>query len=133
MATQPADISALIPLAATIGIEISSADPQEVRGVLPWRADLCTTAGILHGGSLMALGDTLGAVCASLNLPEGATTATIESKTNFFRAVRDGAVEGSSRPLHVGRTTIVAQTDLRDSRGKLVAQITQTQAVIQAA
>jgi 1,4-dihydroxy-2-naphthoyl-CoA hydrolase len=79
----------------------------------------------------MAFADTLGGVCAFLNLPEGATsTATVESKTNFFRAVREGRVEGVTRPLHVGRTLIVVQTDLRDDDQRRVAQVTQTQAVL---
>jgi uncharacterized protein (TIGR00369 family) len=78
----------------------------------------------------MATADTVGAVCAFLNLPEGANTSTIESKTNFFRGVREGAVRAVTRPLHVGRTTIVVQTDLTDDQGKRVAQVTQTQAVI---
>lgn len=78
----------------------------------------------------MSFADTLGALCAFLNLPAGAATSTIESKTNFFRAVRRGSVEGISRPLHVGRTTIVVQTDLLDGEGRRVAQVTQTQAVL---
>ena len=78
----------------------------------------------------MPLADSTGATCAFLNLPEGAGTSTIESKTNFFRAVRDGHVEAVSTPLHVGRTTIVIQTDVRDARGKRVALVTQTQAVL---
>jgi 1,4-dihydroxy-2-naphthoyl-CoA hydrolase len=65
-----------------------------------------------------------------VNLPPGAVTSTIESKTNFFRAVRGGVVTATCRPLHVGRTTIVAQTNLTDDQGKLVAQVTQTQAVL---
>ena len=99
---------------------------------MPWREELCTTFGALHGGAMMAMADSVGAVCAFLNLPAGATTSTIESKTNFFRGVRDGAVGATSRPLHVGRTTIVVQTDLTDDRGKRVAQVTQTQAVLAA-
>jgi uncharacterized protein (TIGR00369 family) len=79
----------------------------------------------------MALADSAGALCASLNLPEGATgTATIESKTNFFRAVREGHVDATSRVLHSGRTTIVVETDVRDAAGKHVARVTQTQAVL---
>ena len=81
----------------------------------------------------MAYADTLGAICAFLNLPQGTTTSTIESKTNFFRGVREGSVHSTTRPLHVGRTTIVVQTDLTDDRGKRVAQVTQTQAVIASA
>jgi uncharacterized protein (TIGR00369 family) len=84
----------------------------------------------MHGAALMTLADTLGGVCAFLNLPSGAATSTIESKTNFFRGVREGWVEALTTPLHVGRTTIVVQTDLSDDRGKRVAQVTQTQAVI---
>jgi uncharacterized protein (TIGR00369 family) len=113
-----------------LGIEIGAAEPEEVRGTLPWRADLCTSGGILHGGALMAFADTLGGVCAFLHLPEGAGTATVESKTNFFRPVRDGVVTGVARPLHVGRTFIVVQTDLTDGDDRRVAQVTQTQAVL---
>ena len=84
----------------------------------------------MHGGAVMTLADTLGAVCAFLNLPPDSATSTITSSTNFFRAVREGEVRGVSRPLHVGRTTIVVQTELRDANDKLVALVTQTQAVL---
>ena len=97
---------------------------------MDWDADRCTIGGALHGGALMTLADSVAAVCAFLNLPEGASTSTIESKTNFFRGVRDGAVIATARPLHVGRTTIVVQTDLRDLDDKRVAIVTQTQAVL---
>jgi uncharacterized protein (TIGR00369 family) len=119
-----------IPLAKLIGIELVAAGPDEVRGKLPWAPERCTTTAVLHGGVLMAFADTLGAVCALVNLRPGENTSTIESKTNFFRAVRSGTVEGITRPLHVGRTTIVVQTDLLDSDGRRVAQTTQTQAVL---
>jgi uncharacterized protein (TIGR00369 family) len=88
------------------------------------------TDGVMHGGALMSLADSAGAVCAFLNLPQGATTSTIESKTNFFRALRSGRALAVSTPLHAGRTTIVVQTDLRDEDGKRVALVTQTQAVL---
>jgi uncharacterized protein (TIGR00369 family) len=78
----------------------------------------------------MTLADSLGGVCAFLNLPEGAKTSTIESKTNFFRSLRSGTLHGESRPLHVGRTTIVVVTDLVDDDGKRVAHVVQTQAVL---
>ena len=119
-----------MPFATKLGLRIDHATPEEVRGRLDWAADLCTSAGILHGGALMSLADSTGATCAFLNLPPGAGTSTIESKTNFFRAVREGHIEAISRPLHVGRTTIVVQTDVVDANGKRVAQITQTQAVL---
>ncbi len=124
------DIAAVAPFAGLLGMEVTAADPEEVRGTLAWAEERCTAAGILHGGALMGFADTLGGVCAFLNLPDGATTATVESKTNFFRAVRDGTVTGVARPLHVGRSFIVVQTDVEDDRGRRVAQVTQTQAVL---
>jgi len=122
-----------MPFASLIGAELVASSPQEVRGRMAWSEERCTTFGVLHGGAIMALADSVGAYCAALNLPEGAGTATIESKTNFFRAVREGHVEAVSTPLHVGRTTIVIQTDVFDAAGKRVARITQTQAVLSGA
>lgn len=121
-----------MPFSVACGIELDAAAADEVRGHMAWQADRCTTGGILHGGALMTLADSLGGVCAFLNLPEGAGTSTIESKTNFMRAVRGGAAHGTTRPLHVGRQTIVLTTEIRDDDGKLVAAVTQTQAVLQA-
>jgi uncharacterized protein (TIGR00369 family) len=121
-----------LPFAQLAGIELTAATPQEVRGHMDWREDLCTLGGVLHGGALMTLADTVGAACAFLNLPEGAGTATIESKTNLLRAVRSGRVEATATPIHVGRTMIVVQTDLRDDQGRRVALTTQTQAVLPA-
>ncbi len=126
------DLLAGMPLASTLGIQLDTATPSEVRGHLDWAPHLCTLGGILHGGTLMALADTLGALCAYLNLPDGANTATIESKTNFFRAVREGTLHSLSQPLHVGRTTIAVQTDLADGQQRLAARITQTQAILPA-
>ena len=124
------DVAAVAPFAGLLGLEVAAADAEEVRGSLAWAEERCTAGGILHGGALMGFADTLGGVCAFLNLPDGATTATVESKTNFFRAVRGGTVTGVSRPLHFGRTFIVVQTDLTDDEGRRVAQVTQTQAVL---
>jgi 1,4-dihydroxy-2-naphthoyl-CoA hydrolase len=124
------DVAAVAPFAGLLGLEVTDASAGEVRGALAWAEERCTAGGIMHGGALMGLADTLGGVCAFLNLPQGATTATIESKTNFFRAVRGGTVTGVTRPLHVGRSFIVVQTDLTDDDGRRVAQVTQTQAVL---
>jgi 1,4-dihydroxy-2-naphthoyl-CoA hydrolase len=124
------DVAAVAPFAGLLGIEVASAEAEEVRGTLAWAEERCTAGGILHGGALMGFADTLGGLCAFLNLPAGATTATIESKTNFFRAVREGTVTGVTRPLHVGRSFIVVQTDLTDDQERRVAQVTQTQAVL---
>jgi 1,4-dihydroxy-2-naphthoyl-CoA hydrolase len=126
------ELVAAMPFAAKLGIGVERADAEEVRGRLDWAEDLCTAGGILHGGALMALADSLGGLCAFLNMPAGSRTATIESKTNFFRPVSEGHVEGVAKPLHVGRTVVVVQTDLHDAAGRRVAQVTQTQAVIPA-
>lgn len=118
-----------MPFAVMLGVELLDARPELVRGRLEWTPELCTSGGLMHGGALMALADTCGGVCAFLNLPDGALgTATIESKTNFLRAVRDGAVTASTRPLHAGRTTIVLESELAREDGALVAKVTQTQA-----
>jgi len=125
-----AQLVSAMPFAAALGIELTEASPTEVRARLPWNPGNCTVGGILHGGAFMAFADTVGAVCAFLNLPEGASTATLESKTNLFRAVKDSAVIAVSKPLHAGKMTIVAQTDLFDEQERRVAQVTQTQAVL---
>jgi 1,4-dihydroxy-2-naphthoyl-CoA hydrolase len=120
----------MMPFAAVLGIEGVTAMPEQVTGRVRWQESRCTSLGVLHGGVLMALADSIGAYCAVLNLPEGAGTSTIESKTNFLRAVRSGYVEARARPLHVGRTTIVVDTELYDDQGRLVGRVTQTQAVL---
>jgi uncharacterized protein (TIGR00369 family) len=121
---------AMMPFAAGLGIVLDAAAPGEVRGRMAWAPERCTSGGILHGGVLMALADSLGGICAFLNLPPGALTATTSSATVFTRAVRSGEVSAVTRPLHVGRTVIVVQTDLTDDAGRRVAQVTQTQAVL---
>jgi 1,4-dihydroxy-2-naphthoyl-CoA hydrolase len=131
-AQSPAEqIAATIPYAAVLGIVLEEATPQLARGSLSWSPERCTTSGVMHGGAIMSLADTVGAVCAFLNLPPGANTATVESATNFFRGVRAGTLHATARPLHVGRSFIVVQTELTDDQGRLVGQTTQTQAVIQ--
>ena len=128
--TNPDQLLALMPFAVQLGIELDAAAPEEVRGRLAWAPERCTAGRVMHGGALMALADTLGGVCAYLNLPAGAQTTTINSSTSFMRAVREGEVTAVARPLHAGRTVIVVQTDLTDSAGKRVAQVTQSQAVL---
>jgi 1,4-dihydroxy-2-naphthoyl-CoA hydrolase len=122
-------VNAQMPLGATLGIR-TFGGPDEVDATLEWAPELCTAAGVLHGGALMALVDSAGGVCAFLNLPAGASTATIESKTNFLGAVREGTVLARARPLHIGKTTIVIETDVFDAAGRRVARTTQTQAVL---
>ena len=126
-------LHSIVPLSATLGIELHEATPERVRLQLDWREELCTAGGMLHGGALMSLADTAGAVCAFLNLPEGGSgTTTIESKTNLLAAVRAGTVTATTTPLHTGGSLIVAETELRDADGRLVAKTTQTQAVLRA-
>ncbi|MBB5119265.1 hotdog fold thioesterase [Streptomyces eurocidicus] len=125
-----ADLLAAMPLASHLGVTLDEATPEATRGSLAWSAELCTVGGVLHGGALMTLADAVGAVCAYLNLPAGAGTSTVESKTNFLRAVRSGGVHATARPLHVGGTVVVVQTDLRDDESRLVGQTTQTQLVL---
>ena len=126
-----AQVAAAAPFTSFLGIEMVSASAHEVRAQLAWSEDRCTAGGILHGGALMGLADNVGGFCAFLNLPDSAGgTATIESKTNFFSPVRGGHVHAVARPLHTGRRTIVVDTELYDDAGKLVARVTQTQAVL---
>ena len=124
------ELSEAMPFARAAGVELVAAAPEEVRARLAWTAERCTAGGILHGGALMTLADSAGGLCAYLNLPDGATTATVESKTNFLRPVPAGSVEAVARPVNVGRRLILVQTELRDGDGRLVALTTQTQAVV---
>ena len=124
-------VAAAAPFTTRLGMEFVTASPEEVRAQLAWDESLCTAGGALHGGALMAFADNVGGFCAFLNLPDGARgTATIESKTNFFAAIRSGHVSAVSRPLHVGKRTIVVDTELYDDDARLVARVTQTQAVL---
>jgi len=124
-------VNAQMPLGDALGIRTFGA-PDEVDATIAHAPELCTAGGVLHGGVLMTLADTAGAVCAFLNLPPGTRTVTIESKTNFLGAIREGEALARARPLHVGRTTIVVETDVLDADGRRVARTTQTQAVLPA-
>jgi uncharacterized protein (TIGR00369 family) len=125
-------LHALIPLAGLLGIRVARAGAAAVELTMDWREDRTTGGGVLHGGAIMSLADTAGAVCAFLNLPSDAQgTTTIESKTNLLAAVRGGEVSAVASPLHTGRTIIVVETELRGD-GRLVAKTTQTQAVLRA-
>jgi 1,4-dihydroxy-2-naphthoyl-CoA hydrolase len=124
------DFALVMPFAVTLGITIDTATKDEVTGTLLYDESRTTVGGALHGGALMALADSVGAVCAFLNLPPGATTSTTSSSTVFLRGVRAGAVTATARPLHVGRRTIAVSTELRDEQHRLVAQVTQSQAVL---
>ena len=119
----------LMPLARELGITLVEASPERVLATLEWEPRLCTAGGILHGGALMSLADTTGALVAFLGLPAGSTTATITSTTQLFRPVNGGTVSAEAVPLHRGRTTVTVQTSLRNADQRLVAQTTQIQAI----
>jgi len=120
-----------MPLAALLGFEAVEGSPDGVVLRGGWAEERCTAAGVLHGGYLMALADSAAATLAFLDLPEGAATSTIEAKTNFVAAVREGTVTARAELVHKGRTTIVVQTDVTDESGRLVSRTLQTQAVLQ--
>jgi uncharacterized protein (TIGR00369 family) len=119
------------PFPTLMGVEVLSAEKAAVRAKLVVRPDLCTAGNIMHGGAIMAFADTLGAIGTVLNIPREAGTTTIESKTNFLSAAREGTtVHAEATPIHVGKKTCVFQTRITREDGKLVAIVTQTQMVL---
>ena len=132
---EPIDPSRIGPLhegtlSALLGIEFVEASRDRLVAHLTIRDELRTVGGALHGGTLMAFADTLGAVAPVLNLPAGAGTTTLESKTNFFAAGREGVVRAEATPLHRGKRTQVWQTRVTDASGRLLSLTTQTQMVL---
>lgn len=122
-----------LPFAKLLGLELITVTPDKVEAALHVREELCTRPAVLHGGVVMALADTLGAIATLANLAEGATTTTIESKTNFFAAVPLGeTARAECTPLHRGRTTMVWHTKITRNDGRLAALVIQTQLVIPA-
>lgn len=120
-----------LPFAKLLGVEVVSASPERIVGELTVRDDLCTRPAVLHGGAIMAFGDTLGAIGTVINLPEGAGTTTIESKTNFVAPAPAGTrVIGEATPVHRGKRTMIWQTRITTPEGRLVALVTQTQLVL---
>lgn len=121
----------IMPLARLMGIRLVEQSPDRVVAEMTVREDLCTTNSILHGGAYMAFADTIGAVATVLNLPPGAGTTTVESKTNFISAIRAGEIaRAECTPVHRGKTTQVWTTRILRPDGKLAAIITQTQMVL---
>ncbi|MEQ1874978.1 MAG: PaaI family thioesterase [Ilumatobacteraceae bacterium] len=118
-----------MPFCEELNITTQLATAERVTLTIEWAAELCTIGGVMHGGAIMSLADSAGAICAFLNLPDGATgTSTIQSSTNLLAAVRTGTVEATATPLHAGKSTVVVVTEVRNE-GRLVAVTTQTQAV----
>ena len=120
-----------LPFAELLGIRVTAAAPDRVLAEMTVRPELCTTPDVLHGGAIMAFADTLGAMGTVLNLPAGAGTTTIESKTNFMAPALSGTtITGEATPLHLGRRTMVWQTRITNAQGRLVAVVIQTQLVL---
>src|SRR5437868_14446617 len=123
-------VSELPSFTRFLGVNVLQRTPERSEAELSVREELCNRRGVLHGGAVMALGDTLGGMTAAISLPDGGRTATIESKTNFFAAVAKGdTARAVCVPLHRGRTTIVLETRISRGDGKLAAIVTQTQLI----
>ena len=126
----PSTFAATMPFAVHSGVEITAADLGAVVGHLDWSEARCTTGGLMHGGALMTLADSLGAVAAFLHLPEGAGTATVSSNTTLVRGLREGRATGTATVVNAGRRFITVRTDVVDDAGKLLTTTTQVQAVL---
>src|SRR3954469_3209343 len=126
----PSQLLALMPFAVETGVSLDAAAPDEVAGSLPWAPERRTAGGLMHGGALMTLADSVGAGCAFLNLPAGASTSTVSSTTSLVRGVRSGAAHAVARPAHVGRSFILVEVEISNDDGRLVARTTATQAVL---
>jgi 1,4-dihydroxy-2-naphthoyl-CoA hydrolase len=123
-------VADLPPFTKLLGVNVLHRSPERSEAELIVREELCNRRGVLHGGAVMALGDTLGGMTAIMSLPDGGRTATIESKTNFFAAVPKGdTAHAVCIPLHRGRTTMVLETRITRGDGKLAAIVTQTQLI----
>jgi len=126
----PAALLATMPFAVHAGVEITAASRDRVVGHLDWAPERCTIGGLLHGGALMTLADSLGAVAAFLHLPEGAGTATISASTVLMRGATQGRVTGTAKVVNAGRRFITVQTDLVDDADRPISSTTQVQAVL---
>lgn len=123
----------IMPFSKLMGVRLVETSPDRVVAEMPVREDLCTANHICHGGAYMAFADAIGAVATVINLPEGTRTTTIESKTNFIGAIKAGEIaRAECTPVHKGGTTMVWQTKILRSDGKLAAVVTQTQLVMPA-
>lgn len=126
----PSQLAAAMPFAVHVGVVVERASKQSVAGHLEWSPELCTMGGILHGGALMTLADTLGAIAAFLHLPAGAGTATVSSNTALMRPGGKGRVSGVATVINAGRRFITVRVDLSDENGKPISSTTQVQAVL---
>ncbi|HSU76920.1 MAG TPA: PaaI family thioesterase [Burkholderiales bacterium] len=119
-----------IGLVAHLGIEFVEISADRVVARLTVTDKLLTTTGVVHGGTLMAFADTIGAAGTVANLAEGQRTATLESKTNFIAGTKSGVIQAVATPIHKGRRTQVWETRITDEGGKLLSVTTQTQMIL---
>jgi 1,4-dihydroxy-2-naphthoyl-CoA hydrolase len=131
MPLDPSALAATMPFTVHTGVEITAADRDAVVGHLDWAEERCTIGGLMHGGALMTLADSLGAVAAFLHLPEGASTATVTSNTSLLRGLREGRATGTSTVINASKRFITVRTDVVDGEGRLLITTTQVQAVLQ--
>jgi len=118
------------PFAKMMGVKMTLVTREHIEGVLDVTAAHCTIPATLHGGAIMAMADNMGGIGAFLNMPPGSLTTTVESKTNFLRAIPVGQkARGVTTPVHLGRTLQVWKTEVFREDGKLVAVVTQTQMI----
>ncbi|MDP1803913.1 MAG: PaaI family thioesterase [Acidimicrobiales bacterium] len=126
----PTALTATMPFAMHTGVQITAASREAVVGHLDWSEERCTIGGLMHGGALMTLADSLGAVAAFLHLPEGAGTATVSSSTSLLRGLREGRATGTATVINAGRRFITVRTDVVDEESRLLITTTQVQAVL---
>jgi 1,4-dihydroxy-2-naphthoyl-CoA hydrolase len=129
--TDPAALTATMPFAVHCGVAIESASKDAVVGHLDWAEERCTIGGLMHGGALITLADSLGAVAAFLHLPQGAGTATVTTNTSLLRGLREGRATGTATVINAGKRFITVRTDVVDGEGRLLITTTQVQAVLQ--
>ena len=120
-----------MPFAVHTGVDITAADRDAIVGHVDWSSERCTIGGLMHGGALMTLADSLGAVAAFFHLPEGAGTATVSSNTSLLRGLREGRATGTATVINAGKRFITVRTDVVDDDGRLLITTTQVQAVLQ--
>lgn len=119
-------------LPGLLGVRLLDVTPERVVAQMEVRPDLCTVGGVLHGGACMAFADTLGAVGTVVNIGPAQRTTTTDSSTKFISGAKAGTtVRGECVALHRGRTTMVWQTSIFASSGRLCAVVTQTQLVLE--
>ncbi len=116
--------------AGVLGMRFSLLTPDRVEATLVVRPELKQPWGILHGGAVMTLADTVAGAGAYLNVAPGQRSVTVELKINLIRSVREGTIRAVAVPLHRGRSTSIWETRVTDELGRLVAATLSTHLVL---